>query len=34
MILSDNGQVPGFQSVPETGGETSEPAILRLTRLF
>ena len=34
MILSDNGQVPGFQSVPETGGETSEPAILRFTRLF
>lgn len=34
MILSDNGQASGFQSVPETGGETSEPAILRFTRLF
>ena len=34
MILSDNSQAPGLTDVPDSGLETSEPAILRFTRLF
>ena len=34
MILSDNGQISGVGPAAEAGGETSEPAILRFTRLF
>ena len=34
MILSDNGQAPDLKSVSAAGDESSEPAILRFTRLF